>query len=268
MQGNQSKMLKKRAAAPHYISPNQLTLAGFETSFEQQLTTENRWVKMAKAIPWDKIVPHYDKLFSSKEGRPPISGRVILGGMIIKHIEGLSDRATILHIQENMFMQYFLGYTSFTNEAPFSDTLFVEIRKRLSLELLSKINEVIALHCMQESEQNGNKTSQPNPPENVDINASQNSMPTALANQDTDNKADENIDSTLKIQQDKATSHNKGKLLMDATVAPQNITYPTDLKLLNAARIKSEELIDVLYTPLLHGGTNQGLTGQLPGKLF
>ncbi|MFZ6025093.1 MAG: transposase [Bacteroidota bacterium] len=105
---------------------------------------------MGKAIPWDGIVPHYDKLFSSKEGRAPISGRVIIGALIIKHIENLSDRATIQHIQENMFMQYFLGYTSFTNEAPFSDTLFVEIRKRLNFELLSKINEVIALHCLQE----------------------------------------------------------------------------------------------------------------------
>lgn len=33
---------------------------------------------------------------------------------------------------------------------------------------------------------------------------------------------------------------DKGKLLMDATVAPQNITFPTDLKLLNAACKKSE----------------------------
>lgn len=46
---------------------------------------------------------------------------------------------------------------------------------------------------------------------------------------------------------------NKGKLLMDVAVAPQNITSPTDLKLLNAARIKSEELIYSLYQPGLHG---------------
>lgn len=268
MQGNQSKTLRKRAATPHYISPNQLTLVGFETPFEQQLTSKNRWVKMAISIPWDKIVPHYDKLFSSKEGRPPISGRVILGAMIIKHIETLSDRATILHIQENMFMQYFLGYTSFTNEAPFSDTLFVEIRKRLSLELLSKINEVIALHCLQEPEENDDKTSPTNTPETLDPIASQDSMPTALANDDTGNKADENSDSTLKIQQDKLTSYNKGKLIMDATVAPQNITYPTDLKLLNAARIKSEELIDILYNPLLHGGTKPRTYRTIARKAF
>ena len=146
MQAKATKGTKKGAATPHYISPNQLTLLGFETPFEQKLTTENRWVKMANALPWDSIVVHYDRLFSSAEGRPPISGRVILGAMIIKHIEALTDRKTIQHIRENMFMQHFLGYTSFTNEAPFSNTLFVEIRKRLTLDLLSKINDVIVLH--------------------------------------------------------------------------------------------------------------------------
>jgi len=68
--------------------------------------------------------------------------------VIIKHLGDLTDRETVAQIQENMFMQYFLGYSSFTNEEPFSDTLFPEIRERLSIELLSKINEVIALHCI------------------------------------------------------------------------------------------------------------------------
>ena len=38
----------------------------------------------------------------------------------------------------------------------------------------------------------------------------------------------------------------------DATACPQDIVYPTDLNLLNDARKKSEELIDVLYKPHLH----------------
>jgi IS5 family transposase len=44
---------------------------------------------------------------------------------------------------------------------------------------------------------------------------------------------------------------------MDTTVAPQNITYPTDLKLLNEAREKSEQLIDKLYDPTIHGKTKE-----------
>jgi transposase, IS5 family len=43
---------------------------------------------------------------------------------------------------------------------------------------------------------------------------------------------------------------NKGKLILDATCAPADIRYPTDISLLNEAREKLEAIIDVLYLPL------------------
>ena len=86
MQTKTFKVSKKCASTPKYISQNQLTLAGFETPFAQKLICKNRWIKMADAIPWDKIIGHYDNLFKSAERRAPISGRVILGAMMIKHI--------------------------------------------------------------------------------------------------------------------------------------------------------------------------------------
>lgn len=262
MQGKPPKASKKRALTPQYISPNQLTLPGFETPFEQQLTNDNRWVKMAAAIPWDMIVVHYDRLFSSCEGRPPISGRVILGALMIKHIENLTDRATIQHIRENMFMQYFLGYTSFTNDEPFSSALFVEIRKRLSLKLLSKVNEVIVLHCLGTEEAEGQKppSGSSSAPQDKNGNASQGS-----ATQPCDSGvADRTDTNTATI----VTPPNKGRLLMDATVAPQNITFPTDLKLLDAARKKSEALIDRLYDKGLHDGSKPRTYRNKARKLF
>ena len=45
----------------------------------------------------------------------------------------------------------------------------------------------------------------------------------------------------------KENVENRGKLLVDATVAEQAIRYPTDLSLLNEAREISEKLIDELY---------------------
>ena len=42
-------------------------------------------------------------------------------------------------------------------------------------------------------------------------------------------------------------SKNQGKLIIDATCAPADISYPTDLNLLNQARIKTEKIIDILY---------------------
>ncbi len=43
---------------------------------------------------------------------------------------------------------------------------------------------------------------------------------------------------------------NNGKLIVDATCTPADITYPTDLKLLNEAREKTEEMIDTMHTPV------------------
>jgi IS5 family transposase len=63
MQGKSSKGGKKLAASPKYMSPSQLSLEGFETPFERNLNKNNRWVRLANAIPWDRIVPHYDRLF-------------------------------------------------------------------------------------------------------------------------------------------------------------------------------------------------------------
>ena len=42
---------------------------------------------------------------------------------------------------------------------------------------------------------------------------------------------------------------NRGELLLDAVVAPQDIKYPTDLDLLNAGREHTEKLIDQLWEP-------------------
>ena len=39
-------------------------------------------------------------------------------------------------------------------------------------------------------------------------------------------------------------SPNEGTLILDATYAPQNIHFPTDTRLLNEAREKTEEIID------------------------
>ncbi|KKK73094.1 hypothetical protein LCGC14_2897280, partial [marine sediment metagenome] len=44
---------------------------------------------------------------------------------------------------------------------------------------------------------------------------------------------------------------NNGKLIVDATCTPADITYPTDLKLLNDAREKTEEIIDAMHAPFV-----------------
>lgn len=49
--------------------------------------------------------------------------------------------------------------------------------------------------------------------------------------------------------QSQEPSAHQGKLILDATCAPADIAYPTDLALLNTAREKLEDIIDTLHAP-------------------
>jgi len=135
---------KTRAPRIPYQSPNQLSIAGFESSFIKELDQNNRWIKLSDRIPWDELVGVYNSKMDGGQGRPPLNGRIVLGAMIIKHICNFSDRETIEHIQENIYMQYFLGYTGFSSRPPFDASLFVEIRNRLGMDGVNLLNTALA----------------------------------------------------------------------------------------------------------------------------
>ena len=144
MQGYMKRATKKRAPTPQYISPNQLSLDNFETPFDRKLNPQNRWVVLAHLIPWDEVCNLYKKHSGiSTTGRPPLSPRLVIGALIIKHLCNLDDREAVDQMSENLYMQYFLGYSSFTTEAPFDPSLFVDFRKRLGMNNLNAINERI-----------------------------------------------------------------------------------------------------------------------------
>lgn len=227
-----AKAQKNRASKNPYISPSQLTLVGFESPFSKLLDPGNRWVVLANKIPWDFLVSAYqNQLNNGSFGADGINPRVAIGAIILKHMCDMSDRETVLQIQENMYMQYFIGYSSFSPDPPFDPSLFVELRKRLGIEQINQINEKIlglshatdemAEDHVDKSDDNDCATKPPGDHSNSNL---------APANEKT----------------------HEGKLIVDATACPQDIAYPTDLNLLNDAREKSEELIDTLYKETLH----------------
>lgn len=81
-------------------------------------------------------------------------------------------------------------------------------------------------------------------------------MEDAQAEQDDDDndnphggmKSDEN---PLTKQEDELELDNEGKLLIDATCAPADIAFSTDLRLLNDAWEKLKDIIDTLHTGLI-----------------
>ena len=69
------------------------------------LSKSNRWVKLADHLPWDRIEMEYNKrLRNSHNGAGNKLARMVVGALIVKHVEKLSDENTIQAIQENAYM--------------------------------------------------------------------------------------------------------------------------------------------------------------------
>lgn len=248
---------RNRAAKTKYLSQHQMVLEGFETPFNQQLNAANRWVVLAQQIPWDILVGVYNERMGNKQtGAEGINPRVALGSIIIKHMCNLSDRDTLLHIQENMYMQYFIGYSSYSNVPPFDPSLFVEIRTRLGVDQINMINEQIiqligkhggpTLDGVKEQSNSSGSTHQEPESKTADTSEAENTTqptPATQYNEDSDNPEVGGIKNEIQ----KKEPEPYGKMISDATACPQDIAYPTDLNLLNESREQSEGIIDTLY---------------------
>jgi hypothetical protein len=232
VQAKMARAQKNRASKQGYISIHQPLLDGFDTPFSRQLNAANRWVVLANKIPWDQLVSVYrQQMGNHKTGADGINPRVAIGSLIIKHMCDLSDRETIQQIQENMYMQYFIGYSSFSDEIPFDASLFVLLRTRLGVDQINTINEkILSLSNQKNSE----------PKEKPD------DLPT---DQHATPQEKDQAQAPSTVEPSKTLPTHQVKMIIDATACPQDIRYPTDIHLLNDAREKAEELIDFLYIP-------------------
>jgi hypothetical protein len=189
------------------FSDGQISFNDFGQAQGMKMNPENRWVKKAENIPWQEIEERYAKLFPNKKGNVAKPLRLALGACIIQAEYGFSDIETTSMIQEHPYLQFFCGFSEYKDDRPFDPSLMVYFRKRLTLQILGEINEMIIAH----NTSNGKQSEHPNDQDNDDA------------------------------------GNNKGTLIVDATCAPSQIKYPQDTSLLNDAREKTEKLIDVLH---------------------
>ena len=209
-----------------YKSQNQLSFEEFKTPFERTLNPNNKWIRLAEELPWDDCAKIYLRSLSIKLGRPSLDARLAIGVLIIKHMKGISDRDVVEELSENLYLQYFVGFSSFQPQAAFDPSLFVSLRKRMGKEAFDEMNDLIISKAL------GIKKGKDSKEKKTD-----NGFPSA-------EKSKEQLD---KKESKEEEVKNKGKLKIDATVVDQMIVYPTDLSLLNRSREELERLIDLLY---------------------
>jgi hypothetical protein len=191
-----------------YQIQRQISLLEFISPFGK-LNPENRWVKIANLVPWQKYEPEYAAQFCEDNGSPAKPFRMALGTLIIKQRTGHSDEEVLQDIIENPYMQFLIGLTEFMEEAPFCSATITNFRKYISQDMIDRINEDMFRETDHKDDGDGGTISS------------------------GDNLPD--------------VPQNKGELLLDATCAPSDITYPTDVNLLNEAREKLEGIIDTLH---------------------
>jgi hypothetical protein len=184
----------------------------FELSRQTGLSPDNRWVIMAELVPWEEFEEEYAQNFAEEIGAPAKIFRMALGALIIKEKLGTSDRETVEQIRENPYLQYFLGRSAYSNEAPFEASILVHFRKKIGQDLLNKVNKKMVMREIEKK------------------------------------KASEK--SIEKKEEEGGQRNHRGKLILDATCAPADISYPNDLGILNQVRKQTEKILDCLYKGL------------------
>jgi transposase, IS5 family len=189
-----------------YRKSNQSSISPekFELPVSIKLSSKNRWVIMAELIPWSDFESEYAQNFSKDQGAPAKSFRMALGALIIKEKLGTSDKETVEQIKDNPYLQYFVGMSDYSNEAPFEASMLVHFRERIDKNLINKINSYMVKNLREKEEKK-------------------------------------------KEKEEVKSIKNQGKLILDATCAPADISYPNDLGILNKARRQTEKIIDSLY---------------------
>jgi len=213
-----------------YTPQKQTSIEAFELPFPGKLDPANRWVRYTELIPWDDLVTIYVKSMNRTQGKIGVDPRVAIGAILVKHLKGLSDEETLMEMQENVYVQYFLGFPGFRKDLAFDPSLLVHIRRRMGAEGFARLNDRLLEEAsriqqtQKEAKSRGNKGKKTELPEG--------STP---------------VESNPEVG---SQAPHQGILKLDATVADQAIRYPTDVSLLNECRQKSEELIDRLYLEL------------------
>ncbi|QCT03680.1 transposase [Paenibacillus algicola] len=206
-------------------------------------------------------------------GQQTIRLRMGLGALIIQERMQLTDRETLESIRENPYMQYFIGLPGFAMKQPFHHSMMTHFRKRLT-EVLAELNELVASTGAKETkdDEDSNDASggaqgkvKRSKKEVLAVQAEQQTMFVEAA--DESSKAGppqtaampESPEATTFVSEahlvstaSEATAlQNQGTMLVDATCAPADVSYPTDLNLLNEAREKLEAIIDTLHEPFI-----------------
>lgn len=104
-------------------------------------------LKLASAIPWEVSEELFSTHYTASTGGPSKPIRLMVGLLILKQLENLSDESVVLQWKRNPYYQAFCGLKEFQQKLPCHSTELVHFRKRIGAEGVERIFQMsIGLH--------------------------------------------------------------------------------------------------------------------------
>ena len=118
--------------------------------FSGALDPGNRWIRLERLIPWEALEEEYMRRFADR-GRPAKDARLVVGLILLKHIQCMSDREVVAELRENPYQQWFCGLEQFeTGSAIEASTLSVA-RERMGPKYFERLEKL----CLEVLKQQG-----------------------------------------------------------------------------------------------------------------
>ena len=113
----------------------------------QQLDLRDPLLQLATVIPWSEFEQEFAQYYTPGVGRPAKPIRLMVGLLLLKSIENLSDEKVVVQFKRNPYFQAFCGLTEFSLDLPCDSTELVHFRKRIGKQGFEKIFQVsVELH--------------------------------------------------------------------------------------------------------------------------
>lgn len=130
--------MKAKPVSPHFqrsfLYPNLI----------DQLDPKDPLLLLAKQIPWEELENDFAPLYA-KRGRPAQPIRLMVGLLILKQLENLSDEKVVEEWKRNPYFQVFCGINTFQSKLPCEPSDLCHFRKRIGEAGFEKIFKISVL---------------------------------------------------------------------------------------------------------------------------
>lgn len=110
------------------------------------LDSNDPLIALADTIDWGEFNESFAKYYSD-EGRPAKPIRLMVGLLLLKQLENLSDENVVLQWKRNPYYQYFCGMNEYIPALPCDSTELVKFRNRIGTEGVEEIFSMsVSLH--------------------------------------------------------------------------------------------------------------------------